>query len=76
MPPCRKKLHFTPNKAPQPLNKSWAIPRHKHNHPNFDWTKANSFQVKTFVTDGNEVIPNIIANANAVIPGNDMKFFF
>mgnify|MGYP007022716329 CR=1 FL=1 len=45
-----------------PMNRSWAVPKHKHSQPNFDWTKANSFQVKTSVTDGNEVIPKIIVN--------------
>jgi hypothetical protein len=30
----------------------------RQSQPNFDWTKENSFQVKTFVTDGNDVIPS------------------
>ena len=51
-----------------PMNKSWAVPKHKHSQPNFDWTKANSFQVKTSVTDGNEVIPKIIANPKETTP--------
>ena len=51
-----------------PRNRSWAVPKHKHSHPNFDWTKANSFQVKTSVTDGNEVIPKIIANPKETTP--------
>ena len=51
-----------------PMNRSWAVPKHKHSQPNFDWTKANSFQVKTSVTDGNEVIPKIIANPYETTP--------
>ena len=51
-----------------PRNRSWAVPKHKQSHPNFDWTKANSFQVKTSVTDGNEVIPKIIANPKETTP--------
>ena len=50
------------------MNKSWAIPKHKLNQPNFDWTKPNSFQVKILVTEGNDVIPRIIEKAKAVIP--------
>ena len=51
-----------------PRNRSWAVPKHKQSHPNFDWTKANSFQVKTSVTDGNEVIPKMIANPKETTP--------
>ena len=59
-----------------PRNRSWAVPKHKHSHPNFDWTKANSFQVKTSVTDGNEVIPKIIANPKETTPKDRKKFPF
>ena len=43
-----------------------------HVHPNFDWTKANSFQVKTLVTEGKEVIPSNTANAYENTPEIDM----
>ena len=57
-----------------PRNRSWAVPKHKHSHPNFDWTKANSFQVKTSVTDGNDVIPKIIANPYETTPIRIRKY--
>ena len=72
--PWRKKLHSTEgwtNIDLNPRNKSWAVPKQKHNHPSFDWMKANSFHVKTSVTDGNEVIPKITAKPKQIAPIND-----
>ena len=69
-PPCRKKWQLTDVNPGQPLSKSWAVPKYKHNQPNFDWTNENSFQVSIFVTDGSDVIPNNTANANADTPAS------
>ena len=51
-----------------PGNKSWAVPKQRQSHPNFDWIKANSFHVKTSVTDGKDVIPKMTAKAKQTIP--------
>ena len=40
----------------------------KQTQPNFDWTNANSFQLKLAATDGKEVIPSIIENAKETTP--------
>ena len=71
MVPWRRKPHETEgvtNILFHPRNRSWAVPKHRHNHPSFDWMKANSFQVNTSVTDGNEVIPKIIARPKQIAP--------
>ena len=56
-----------------PRNKSCAVPKDKQSHPNFDWIKANSFHVRTLVTDGNDVIPKMTAKAKQIIPAMKME---
>ena len=50
----------------------WVI-NNKHVHPNFDWIKANYFQLKAAATDGNDVIPNITEKAYETTPETEYQ---
>ena len=58
---------------------SCATANNKQTQPNFDWTNANSFQLKLAATDGKDVIPSMIENAKETTPvkfGWKLKIWF